>query len=136
VDDGRIERFVEFGNKNMSYLSFKMWHNVEKIMYYNIEKSEIDGWSLSKLMNNKHVTVMHSIRKLDINSNEIFTLDIVNLGNDTKDVVYDGSYVISHMVDGVISLISLNDGSVVPLVDGIRLKLVGNLAELMGLSKK
>ena len=136
MDDGRIERFVEFGNKNMSYLSFKMWHNVEKVMYLNIEKSEIDGWSLSRLMNNKHVTVMHSIRKLDVNSNELFTLDIVNLGSDSRDDVYDGSYVISHIVDGVISLISFNDGSIVPLVEGMKLKLVGNLAELMGLDKR
>lgn len=127
MDDERLS-LVREQYDDPEYLSIKMWHNIEKTMYMDLEKTNIEGWTLSQLMNNKHVTVMHSINKKDINGFDLYTLDIVNVGSDTQNTVYEGSYVITPMIEGGVYIKSLGSSNLIP-IQGLSLKLVGNLTE-------
>ena len=105
----------------MIKLQYKVWHKIDKEMYWGAEKYTEGKWNLAKLMNNKHVVVLYSIDKKDLNNVETYVFDIVQYNN-----MY---YYVSDMINGAVDLIGLNVDETIPIRD-LEYTIIGNLYEL------
>lgn len=105
----------------MIKLQYKVWHKIDKEMYWGAENFVEGKWNLAKLMNNKHVVVLYSIDKKDLNNVETYVFDIVQYNN-----MY---YYVSDMINGAVDLIGLNVDETIPIRD-VEYTIIGNLYEL------
>lgn len=102
-------------------LKYKVWHKVEKEMYWEAENFLYGKWNLARLMQNEHVVVLYSIDKKDNNGMETYIFDIVQCG-----YMY---YYVSDMRNGSVDLIGINIDETIPIKD-MQYTIVGNLYEV------
>lgn len=87
-------------------LMFRMWHRIDKKMYYNIEDLDTDeNPSLNNLLKNKHVHVMHSVGMFDVNNIPVYTGDIIKFT--VKGVSYQG--LVGELIRGSINVFVDNE---------------------------
>lgn len=107
----------------MIKLQYKVWHKIDKEMFWGAEKYTEGKWNLAKLMNNEHVVVLYSIDKKDIHGSETYIFDVVQCGN-----LY---YYVSDIREGSVDLIGLNVDEIIPIKD-TEYTIVGSLYEFSG----
>lgn len=105
----------------MIKLKYKVWHRVEKQMYWGAENFTDSEWNLARLMKNKHTEVLYTIGKKDLNGIETYIFDIVQCGN-----YY---YYVSDINEGSVDLIGLNIDVTMPIKNS-SYSIVGNLYEI------
>ena len=93
----------------MIKLQYKVWHKIDKEMFWGAEKYTEGKWNLAKLMHNEHVVVLYSIDKKDIHGSETYIFDVVQCGN-----LY---YYVSDMREGSVNLIGLNVDEIIHFKD-------------------
>lgn len=87
-------------------LTFRMWHRIDKKMYYNIEDLDTDeNPSLNSLLKNKHVHVMHSVGMFDVSNVLIYTGDIIKFTS--GGISYQG--LVGELTNGCINVFVDNE---------------------------
>ena len=105
-------------------MEFKIWDNANKIMYYNAEQIDDDKWNFGRLHRNIHCQTMVSIGKKDKNNNNIYTFDMVKIG--------DLMFYVDDLVDGETVLRGMNANIIEKIAnfDSSEIEVVGSYLEL------
>ena len=81
-------------------MKFKIYDHANKIMYMNAENIDDPKWNFARLHHNIHCTTSISLGKNDKNNNDIYTYDLVKIG--------DLLFYVNELEDGEAKLIGIN----------------------------
>lgn len=62
-------------------MKFKIYDHANKIMYMNAENIDDPKWNFARLHHNMHCTTCISVGKSDKNNNDIYTYDVLRIGD-------------------------------------------------------
>lgn len=105
-------------------MEFKIWDNANKIMYHNAELIDDDKWNFGKLHHNVHCVTCVSLGKKDVNNNNIYTFDMVKIG--------DLMFYVDEIIDGeaVLRGMNVNIEERLSNFDSDEIEVVGSYLEL------
>ena len=81
-------------------MKFKIYDHANKIMYMDAENIDDPKWNFARLHHNIHCTTSISLGKNDKNNNDIYTYDLVKIG--------DLLFYVNELEDGEAKLIGIN----------------------------
>lgn len=81
-------------------MKFKIYDHANKIMYMNAENIDDTKWNFARLHHNIHCTTSISLGKNDKNNNDIYTYDLVKIG--------DLLFYVNELEDGEAKLKGIN----------------------------
>ena len=81
-------------------MKFKIYDHANGIMYMNAENIDDPKWNFARLHHNIHCTTSISLGKNDKNNNDIYTYDLVKIG--------DLLFYVNELEDGEAKLIGIN----------------------------
>ena len=81
-------------------MKFKIYDHANKIMYMNAENIDDPKWNFARLHHNIHCTTCISLGKNDKNNNDIYTYDLVKIG--------DLLFYVNELEDGEAKLKGIN----------------------------
>ena len=81
-------------------MKFKIYDHANGVMYMDAENIDDPKWNFARLHHNIHCTTCISLGKNDKNNNDIYTYDLVKIG--------DLLFYVNELEDGEAKLIGIN----------------------------